>query len=153
MQSLMNSQSFTVLAARSAWLHPWLTILTVVGGAIVSSAFLVFPVLFVVVVRKLLRQASLRKIRGPPSVSLLSGNFTQMFNHGAAQFHKYLYDTYGRVYRITGFFGSSILVISDAHAAANILVKEHDAFGMDPGFRESNRLVWGPGLLATTGPS
>ncbi|KAI0059669.1 cytochrome P450 [Artomyces pyxidatus] len=114
-------------------------------------AFLFCALLFVVVVHNLFALASLRKIHGPPSASLLSGNFTQMFNHGAAKFHKYLDDTYGRVYRITGFFGASILVISDPHAAANILVKEHSTFVMDPALRESNRLVWGPGLFAAIG--
>ncbi|KAI0059680.1 cytochrome P450 [Artomyces pyxidatus] len=137
---------------RSVWLHdPWLSIFALSCCAIVGMIFLTCATLLISVVRKLLRQASLRTIHGPPSVSLFSGNLTQMFNHGAAKFHKHLNDTYGRVYRITGFFGASVLVISDTHAVANILVKKDGTFERAPGIVENNRLVWGPGLLAATG--
>ncbi|KAI0059673.1 cytochrome P450 [Artomyces pyxidatus] len=141
-----------MLADTLLWLHhSLLSAFPVVWRAIVSVLCLTFILLFTVVVRKRLRQAGLRKIPGPPSASLISGNLPQMFNPRADVFHKHLKDTYGRIIRITGFLGASVLVIADTHAAARILVKEQDSFPLAPGILESNRLVWGPSLFGTTG--
>ncbi|KAI0056554.1 cytochrome P450 [Artomyces pyxidatus] len=98
-----------------------------------------------------IRQISLWKLPGPPSVSLISGNYSQMYHVGAAQFHKHIMDTYGRVIRITGPFWDTQLLISDPMACARILLKDQDIFEEAHWFIESNQHALGIGLLSTLG--
>ncbi|KAI0059725.1 cytochrome P450 [Artomyces pyxidatus] len=98
-----------------------------------------------------IKQTPLWKIRGPPSVSFITGNYSQMFHVGAADFHKYITKTYGRVIRINGFFWDSQLVVSDPKACTTILLKEQDVFEEAHWFLEGHRHALGVGLLATLG--
>ncbi|KAI0058967.1 cytochrome P450 [Artomyces pyxidatus] len=103
------------------------------------------------VVRPRLRQIPLWKIPGPPRVSLLTGNRTQMFHPGAAKFYDELHETYGYVVKTSSFFGDIILLISDPKALNTILLKEQDVFEESDWFLETNRHVLGLGLLSTIG--
>ncbi|KAI0056555.1 cytochrome P450 [Artomyces pyxidatus] len=98
-----------------------------------------------------IKQISLWKIPGPPSVSFISGNYSQMYHVGAAPFHQHIMDTYGRVIRITGFFWETQLLISDPMACARILLKYQDIFEEVPWFMESNLHGLGIGLVSTLG--
>ncbi|KAI0056944.1 cytochrome P450 [Artomyces pyxidatus] len=82
------------------------------------------------------KQISVWKIPGPPSISYMSGNYSQMFHAGASEFHAHLNRTYGRVVRITGLLSDAELVISDARACASILVKDQDNFEVIEWFME-----------------
>ncbi|KAI0056938.1 cytochrome P450 [Artomyces pyxidatus] len=97
------------------------------------------------------KQAPLWDIPGPPSVSFVTGNFSQMFDAGATRFHEYIKETYGRVVRIHGIFGDNQLFISDPVACTTILLKEQDIFEQSEWFIEINRHGLGLGLLATLG--
>ncbi|KAI0308554.1 cytochrome P450 [Amylostereum chailletii] len=113
-------------------------------AACISAAFLFAS-------RRYVIQRHLRAIPGPPSGSLWAGNLKEMFNHNASPFHDKMNNLYGKVIRISGAFGDSQLVISDTKALYNILIKEQYTFEETSWFIETNRLVFGPGLLSTLG--
>ncbi|KAI0057223.1 cytochrome P450 [Artomyces pyxidatus] len=98
-----------------------------------------------------IKQLPLRRIPGPRSISLLTGNYKQLFHVAAGPFHEKITKTYGRVIRLTGFLGDTQLMISDPMALAFMLVKEQDAFEEPLWFTESNRHIFGSSLLATMG--
>ncbi|KZV75347.1 cytochrome P450 [Peniophora sp. CONT] len=99
--------------------------------------------------RRLHRQWSLRKIPGPPSTSLLSGNFPQMFRPDATPYQDHLTATYGSLYRLNGFLGEQVLVTSDIDALHHIVVKHVDVFDTADWFLEVTRLMWGRNLLSS----
>ncbi|KAI0058914.1 cytochrome P450 [Artomyces pyxidatus] len=105
-----------------------------------------------ILARSRLRQVTLWKLPGPPSVSIITGNFTQMFDFDARRFHERLRKSYGRVIRIAGLLGDSHLVISDTRAVYNILVKEHAAFETPEWLLASNARNFGLSLLSIKGP-
>ncbi|KAI0061904.1 cytochrome P450 [Artomyces pyxidatus] len=101
--------------------------------------------------RRTIKQSSLRKLYGPPSPSFFSGNYDELFSPFAAPFHQHILRTYGRVMRISGFFGDAQLVICDPKALSAILVQHQDVFEPPEWHVESNHHLWGNGLFATTG--
>ncbi|KAI0061903.1 cytochrome P450 [Artomyces pyxidatus] len=113
-------------------------------------AFCIILVL-IVLVRRTIKQASLRKLHGPPSSSFFTGNYAQMFSPFAASFHQHIFRAYGRVMRISGFFGDAQLVIWDPKALSIILGQHQDVFESPEWHVQSNRHIWGMGLFATTG--
>ncbi|KAF7355908.1 hypothetical protein MVEN_00919800 [Mycena venus] len=93
----------------------------------------------------------LRYIPGPPPESWFSGNLGQLFNGKGLPFHQELVDLYGGMVKVYGFFGDEQLYISDPRALQSILVKEQDAYEETAVFVETNRVIFGPGLVSTTG--
>ncbi|KAF4577459.1 cytochrome P450-dit2 [Pleurotus pulmonarius] len=90
-------------------------------------------------------------IPGPPSQSWITGNLGQLFNSKGLPFHHHLSERYGGIAKIHGFFGDEQLYICDPRALHSILVKEQDAFDETTVFIENNRIIFGPGLVATVG--
>ncbi|KAF8959860.1 cytochrome P450 [Flammula alnicola] len=88
---------------------------------------------------------------GPPSNSWVMGNLGQLFNAKGLPFHQSLVDLYGGMVRVYGFFGDEQLYIADPHALQSIIIKDHDAFEETTVFTETNKVIFGPGLVATTG--
>ncbi|KAJ6548742.1 cytochrome P450 [Mycena capillaripes] len=93
----------------------------------------------------------LRYIPGPPSQSWFKGNLGQLFNAKGMPFHKELVDLYGGMVKVHGFFGDEQLYISDPRALQGILVREQDAYEETAVFVETNKIIFGPGLVSTTG--
>lgn len=102
------------------------------------------------------------------SISLFfPGNLRQLFNAKGLPFHQSLTDIYGGIAKIYGFFGDEQLYIADPHALQHIILKDQDAFEETPIFTEqvplipteadaydffrTNKVIFGPGLVATTG--
>ncbi|KAG6890526.1 hypothetical protein C0995_007728 [Termitomyces sp. Mi166 len=54
--------------------------------------------------------------------------------------------------KVHGFFGDEQLYISDPRALHSIVVKDQDAFEETAVFVETNKAIFGPGLVATIGP-
>ncbi|EIM84054.1 cytochrome P450 [Stereum hirsutum FP-91666 SS1] len=115
--------------------------------------FLSVPLLAsIVLVRRLLRPASpFRDIPGPRAVNWVTGNLLQLFNAKGLRFHHDLTRLYGDVVKIWGFFGDEQLYISDPKALQHIIVKDQDAFEETTTFIETNKVIFGEGLVATTG--
>ncbi|KAJ4467221.1 cytochrome P450 [Lentinula aciculospora] len=92
-----------------------------------------------------------RDIQGPPSQSWFKGNLGQLFNAKGLPFHQHLVDRYGGMVKVHGFFGDEQLYVSDPHALQSIIVKDQDAFEETAVFIDTNRVIFGPGLVSTTG--
>ncbi|KAI0317187.1 cytochrome P450 [Amylostereum chailletii] len=96
-------------------------------------------------------QRSLRCVPGPSSPSLLVGNMKQMFSPPSLAFQDHLNRTYGKVIKLNGLLGAKLLFVSDTKALYSILIKDQNVFEEAEWFLEANRVVFGPGLLATLG--
>lgn len=79
------------------------------------------------------------------------GNLGQLFNAKGLPFHQQIVDEYGGMVKVHGFFGDEQLYISDPKALQSILIKDQDAFEETDVFIETNKVIFGPGLVATTG--
>ncbi|KAJ3758339.1 cytochrome P450 [Lentinula raphanica] len=90
-------------------------------------------------------------IPGPPSQSWFKGNLGQLFNAKGLRFHQRLIDQFGGMVKIRGFFGDEQLYVSDPNALQSIVVKDQDAFEETAVFIDTNRIIFGPGLVSTTG--
>ncbi|RDB27404.1 hypothetical protein Hypma_004362 [Hypsizygus marmoreus] len=90
-------------------------------------------------------------IPGPRSESWFKGNLGQLFNAKGLPFHQGLVDRFGGMVRVYGFFGDEQLYISDPRALQSIVVKDQDSFEETPVFIETNKAIFGPGLVATIG--
>ncbi|TFK38830.1 cytochrome P450 [Crucibulum laeve] len=88
---------------------------------------------------------------GPPSQSWVKGNLGQLFNAKGLPFHQELSDLYGGMVKVYGFFGDEQLYVSDARAMQSILMKDQDAFEETSVFVETNKVIFGPGLVSTVG--
>ncbi|KAF4623118.1 hypothetical protein D9613_001355 [Agrocybe pediades] len=88
---------------------------------------------------------------GPPPKSWATGNLFQIFNAKGLPFLQSLEDNYGGVVRIHGFFGDEQLYISDPRAIQSIMLKDQDSYEETAVFTETNKVIFGPGLVATTG--
>ncbi|KAJ7881775.1 cytochrome P450 [Mycena olivaceomarginata] len=93
----------------------------------------------------------LRHLPGPPSQSWFAGNLGQLFTAKGLPFHQELVDLYGGMVKVYGFFGDEQLYVSDPRALQIILVKEQDAYEETAVFVDTNRIIFGPGLVSTTG--
>lgn len=92
-----------------------------------------------------------RDIPGPPSESWFKGNLGQLFNSKGLPFHQGIVDDFGGMVKVHGFFGDEQLYISDPRALQSIISKDQDAFEETAVFTETNKVIFGPGLVATTG--
>ncbi|KAJ3853709.1 cytochrome P450 [Lentinula lateritia] len=108
--------------------------------------------------------SGIEKIPGPDYPSWFTGNFKQVFNPSAWEFHEYLAKKYGSI--------TKALYIFDAKAMHTVLVKvrrfvniiseiglgnvphvnqDQDVFEENEGFIQSNLLIFGDGLLGALG--
>ncbi|KAK7047153.1 hypothetical protein VNI00_006819 [Paramarasmius palmivorus] len=106
---------------------------------------------FIWIARPLIFTSPLANIPGPPSQSWFKGNLAQLFNAKGLPFHQSLVDDYGGMVKVYGFFGDEQLYVSDPKALQSIVIKDQDAYEETAVFIDSNRVVFGPGLVATTG--
>ncbi|KAI0322014.1 cytochrome P450 [Amylostereum chailletii] len=98
-------------------------------------------------------QRSLRIVPGPSSPSFIVGNMKEMFSFTSIAYQDSLNKLYGKVVKIKGLLGVTTLVISDTKALHHILIKDQYTFEETDWFLESNRVIFGPGLLSTLGAS
>ncbi|KAF8999694.1 cytochrome P450 [Cyathus striatus] len=89
----------------------------------------------------------LRNIPGPAPKSWFMGNLGQLFNAKGLPFHQEIVDRYGGMAKVYGFFGDEQLYISDPRALHNIIIKDQDSFEETAVFTETNKVIFGPGLL------
>ncbi|PCH40541.1 cytochrome P450 [Wolfiporia cocos MD-104 SS10] len=94
---------------------------------------------------------SLWNIPGPRSDSFWLGNISQFLSKDGGSFHSKLLQRYGLVVRLHSLFSRPMLYISDPKALHSILMKEVEAYKEPDGFMAINMLVFGPGLVSTTG--
>ncbi|KAL0061332.1 hypothetical protein AAF712_011849 [Marasmius tenuissimus] len=106
---------------------------------------------FLWVLKPVVGWSTFRNIPGPPSTSWWKGNLGQLFNAKGLPFHQNLVDCYGGMVKVHGFFGDEQLYVSDPRALQSIIAKDQDAYEETAVFIDWNRIIFGPGLVATTG--
>ncbi|KAK0199521.1 cytochrome P450 [Desarmillaria ectypa] len=103
------------------------------------------------VIYSFFKRSPFQHINGPPAQSWFMGNLGQLFNAEGLPFHQQIVDEYGGLVKVHAFFGDEQLYISDPKALQSILIKDQDAFEETDVFIETNKVIFGPGLVATTG--
>ncbi|KIK57051.1 hypothetical protein GYMLUDRAFT_173469 [Collybiopsis luxurians FD-317 M1] len=101
--------------------------------------------------RNLAISAGIANVPGPESPSWLKGNFDQIFNSSAWDYHEFLARKYGSTVRLHSPFGGKSLYTCDPKVLHTVLVKDQDVFEEEDGFIKSNLLLFGDGLLGTLG--
>ncbi|KAA1472320.1 cytochrome P450 [Dentipellis sp. KUC8613] len=120
----------------------WLQLVLAVTVALLAGKFL----------RQWFRQTPLRDVPGPPSPSFFIGNVAQLWDPLKGwKFHEAIVKTYGSIVRLTGFFGNTMLYVSDPRAMYNILLKDRHSFEETDSFMVSTRWMFGQGLLSSSG--
>ncbi|KAH7927983.1 cytochrome P450 [Leucogyrophana mollusca] len=90
-------------------------------------------------------------IPGPDRESLWKGNIGQIFNPYGWDFHQMLREKYGPVSMFHGLFGSKQLYVYDPKAMHRIFVEAQYVYEETASYLETNKLVFGNGLLSTLG--
>ncbi|KAJ7453352.1 cytochrome P450 [Mycena galericulata] len=117
-------------------------------GLLLLLAYIVWNALRPFFVRSLLHN-----IPGPPSDSYLVGNLARF--HGPAvdswDFHQSLEEDFNAVVRLHGLIGSVQLYVYDPVALHSIILKDQDLYEESPIFLSLSGLLFGKGILSTTG--
>lgn len=121
----------------------WQIVLT---GLVTCISYVLWRILRPIVVK-----TPLSKIPGPPRQSFLFGNFSQIFNRNAWEFHVDLVKKYGTTVRIHHFLGDERLYTIDPLALHHIFVKHQYIYEETPMFLTMMRLQFGTSLLSTLG--
>ncbi|KAJ7584809.1 cytochrome P450 [Mycena floridula] len=99
----------------------------------------------------LVRKSPLDKVPGPPRKSFWKGNFTELFNTNAWDFHHRISRDYGGVVRIDSFFGEKQLFVFDPQALYHIIVKDQTSYDPSPHSVSGNLMMFGKGVIAMLG--
>ncbi|KIJ63129.1 hypothetical protein HYDPIDRAFT_113701 [Hydnomerulius pinastri MD-312] len=113
------------------------------GAVVLSVSYLLW--------RIYLMRNPMDNIPGPPRQSWWLGNLGQVFHPYGLDFHQMLADQYGPVVKFYGIFGRRQLIVSDPKALHHIIVKDQHIYEENDVFIETNKLVFGMGLLSTLG--
>ncbi|KAI5122854.1 hypothetical protein M0805_003148 [Coniferiporia weirii] len=95
--------------------------------------------------------SSVRHLNGPASVSFWRGNLGQVYARDGWQFHREIVERFGGAVKIHGLLGCHQVYVSDPKALYHMLVKDASDYEETKWYTEGNMLVFGPGLLSTTG--
>ncbi|TFK23745.1 cytochrome P450 [Coprinopsis marcescibilis] len=90
-------------------------------------------------------------VSGPKPQSWVMGNLKQLFSPKGLPFHLEIVERYGGIAKVYGFFGDEQLYVSDPRALQSIILKDQDSYEETEVFTENNKVIFGPGLVATTG--
>ncbi|KAF9255716.1 cytochrome P450 [Marasmius fiardii PR-910] len=111
-------------------------------------------VLLYLVLRRVFESHPLDKIPGPKPVSWRNGHFNEIFGTQGLDFHFMMSNRYGPTSSFKTVYGERQLYTFDPKAMHHILVKEQGTlFEETASFIESNRLMFGAGLLGSLGES
>ncbi|KAK6964736.1 cytochrome P450 [Favolaschia claudopus] len=103
------------------------------------------------VFRRLYLSFALHNVPGPPSDSFTAGNLARLHGPDNASFHEHLEKDFNGVVRIHALLGNSQLYISDPVALHSVLIKDRECYEASSIFLSLSELLFGKGLLSTTG--
>ncbi|KAL1949048.1 hypothetical protein VTO73DRAFT_10854 [Trametes versicolor] len=96
------------------------------------------------------RTTTLAVVAGPQKEHWLTGNLHRLFKDGL-DYNLGLFKRYGGVIKVYGMLGAEQLLVYDPLALHHILVKDQDAFEETEMFIQTNKLLFGEGLISTLG--
>ncbi|KAH8105408.1 cytochrome P450 [Cristinia sonorae] len=120
----------------------------------VLQALLIVIVAWVVwKARNFTKVSPLDNVSGPRADSFIYGecDIPRYSGRHAHPLHRKLWDTYGAVVKLESFFRAPALYVYDTMALHNIVVKEPHIYEETPLFYKLNQLVFGDGLLSSSG--
>ncbi|CCM00085.1 uncharacterized protein FIBRA_02112 [Fibroporia radiculosa] len=79
------------------------------------------------------------------------GNLNQFYDRLGTDFHLEVAQNYGPVVRMQSLLGEPILYVYDPKALNTIITKDHQSYQEEELFVKANMLIFGPGLISTTG--
>ncbi|KAK7014022.1 cytochrome P450 [Favolaschia claudopus] len=103
------------------------------------------------VFRRLYLSFALHNVPGPPSDSFTAGNLARLHGPDSASFHEHLEKDFNGVVRIHALLSNSQLYISDPVALHSVLIKDRECYEASSIFLSLSELLFGKGLLSTTG--
>ncbi|KAJ7098557.1 cytochrome P450 [Mycena belliarum] len=92
-----------------------------------------------------------RGLPGPPKESYRFGHLRRLYDPNGMKWHHQLNRLYGGVAQINGTFGDEQLYVTDPLALHTICSREVENFEETSIFVKGNSLIFGNGLLSTTG--
>ncbi|KAJ7486822.1 cytochrome P450 [Mycena latifolia] len=101
--------------------------------------------------RRFFTRSMLDNIPGPPSDSFIAGNLARLNGADSWDFHKTLEEDFNGVVKIHGLLGGVQLYVFDPAALYSIVVKEQDLYEESTIFLSLTGLLFGKGILSTTG--
>ncbi|KAI0289886.1 cytochrome P450 [Multifurca ochricompacta] len=129
----------------------WPLTMNPVIQVIMASATLVIVKILVDLLSTNFR-SPMKNLSGPPSPSWLRGHMDQLFHPQGWDFHLKTVVSFGTAVRLRGFLGEDVLYLTDPAGLRTVLIREHgDIYEEPPMIIERNNLLWGPGLLSSTG--
>ncbi|KAF8649410.1 hypothetical protein AX16_005851 [Volvariella volvacea WC 439] len=96
-------------------------------------------------------KSPMKTLDGPPALSFVTGNITQMNDPDGLAFNRMIVDKYGGAAKIYGFLGDEQIYFSDPLALRHIVVKNQNIFDETNVFLEINRVMFGDALTAVKG--
>ncbi|TFY67334.1 hypothetical protein EVG20_g3975 [Dentipellis fragilis] len=97
------------------------------------------------------KQTPLRNVPGPPSPSFFIGNIGQLLHPLRAwKFHDEIVKKYGRIVRVGGFFGDTMLYVSDPRVLHHVLLRDKHYFEESEAFLVLSDYLL-KGLLSSSG--
>ncbi|KAK7024693.1 cytochrome P450 [Favolaschia claudopus] len=103
------------------------------------------------VFRRLYLSFALHNVPGPPSDSFTAGNLARLHGPDGSSFHEHLEKDFNGVVRIHALLGNSQLYVCDPAALHSILIKDRECYEASSIFLSLSELLFGKGLLSTTG--
>ncbi|KAL9709435.1 hypothetical protein Ac2012v2_007170 [Leucoagaricus gongylophorus] len=113
---------------------------------IIAVGLILFPVL-----KRYFLKDPFVNIPGPPSTSISTGNFLDLFNADGWKFHHHIASTYGGVSKINALLGEKQLYVFDPSALYRIIVKNGHLWILTERFRNANLTFFGPSIVASLG--
>ncbi|KAJ6577991.1 cytochrome P450 [Mycena capillaripes] len=101
--------------------------------------------------RRTVVKSPLRNMPGPPSTSWRTGHLGHLYNPAGMTWHHELTQKYGSVVKIDGIMGDENIYVADPLALHQVTVKDQDIFEQTTTFVQGNGVIFGSGLLSTTG--
>ncbi|PIL27739.1 cytochrome P450 [Ganoderma sinense ZZ0214-1] len=92
-----------------------------------------------------------KNLPGPESPSWLGGHLEALFNRQGWKYWKWLADTYGTSFLVSGPMGEQILIIHDPKAMHSVLIKDVENYPKRTLPSDDFMIFLGPGLLTTEG--
>ncbi|KAI0642751.1 cytochrome P450 [Trametes meyenii] len=97
-----------------------------------------------------LHPSPLSSVAGPPKDHWFTGNLLRLMRDGL-DYNLALFRRFGGIIKVYGMLGTEQLLVYDPVALQHILVKDQDSFEETDMFVETNKLLFGEGLISTLG--
>ncbi|KAK7057733.1 cytochrome P450 [Favolaschia claudopus] len=101
--------------------------------------------------RRTVVKIPIRNLPGPARTSWRRGNLGELYSPAGMSWHHQLPRQFGGLVKIHALFGDENVYVTDPLALNQVCVKDQDIFEQTTTFVQGNGVIFGDGLLSTTG--